>query len=218
MRRRQLGRRPRRRRRRAQARRSRVFRPATSSCRRRDLLFQRGAVFRHRLADPADGVRAAEGDLPGFAVEAQEAVVDAVEAVAAGDRRRRLGGTVSPWPALSAARGLSPRRFGAPASSCPVLRRRDVCALGACGWRWAGACGGELARLAPVPRQASAHPAAARPHGALGLSCASAGPPRRRAWQRWQASRSAWAVSFRHWAGEPITRARPPEPARRISC
>ena len=40
-------------------------RPATSSLRRADLLLERGAVFRHRLAGPADCVRTAERDLPG---------------------------------------------------------------------------------------------------------------------------------------------------------
>ena len=32
----------------------------------RDLLLQRGAIFRHRLASPARGMRTAERDLPGL--------------------------------------------------------------------------------------------------------------------------------------------------------
>ena len=91
-----------------------ALRLATSSLQARDLLFQRGAVFRHRLAGPADGVRTAERDLPGLIVEAQEAVIDAVE----GETARRGFATGRLRPARSAAAwavagdGCAPARRG----------------------------------------------------------------------------------------------------------
>src|SRR5450631_1512636 len=95
-RRRQLGRRPRRWRGLAQRRDLRL-QARDLALQARDLLLQRGAVFRYRLARPADGVRTAERDLPGLIIEAQESAVDAVEGetawrVGRDDGRRARGG------------------------------------------------------------------------------------------------------------------------------
>ena len=53
----------------------------------RDFLFERGAIFRHGLAGPAGAGRAAS-DIASHIIEAEEALIDAVEGVA---RRLRHG-------------------------------------------------------------------------------------------------------------------------------
>ena len=78
----------------------------------RDFLFQRGAVFRHRLTGPADGMRTAKGDLPGLIVEPQEAVIDALEDKAAAIRRRGAARAGARRFRQRRRRGLPVRRGG----------------------------------------------------------------------------------------------------------